>query len=265
MTRLICPHCNKTGLSVLQKIQLTNRWSVACTSCGKGIVVSKASWAAYVPVMLLLSFSGYFSSYLIKLAIWTTAAVALVLLFVYWVPLEPREHIDEKPKLQKGKVFWIFSVLAIALAPFQVNFFPSHEVIILGLTIAAIVTVPLTRDFWRQDPKADERVIAHGAGYALGVIFHFFVFGIAFPAYPASALGEEQQLVAKVIRKKHTNRILRCNNSFELSDLGSVCVGSDIWKQIKRDDTVHVIAARSWFGDYIKGVSLTESVASHGI
>jgi hypothetical protein len=28
---------------------------------------------------------------------------------------------------------------------------------------------------------------------------------------------------------------------------------------------VHVIAARSWFGDYIKGVSLTESVASHGI
>ena len=181
-----------------------------------------------------------------------------ILLFVYWAPLESREQIDEKPKLQKGKVLWIFAVLAIAVASFSINFFRSHEVVILGLVIAVIITVPLTRDIWRQDPKADERLITHGAVYVFGVTFHFFVFGIAFPAYPASALGEEQRFVAKVIRKKHTNKILKCNNSLEISDLGSICVSSDVWKEIKRGDTVHVIVARSWLGDYVKNISLSD-------
>lgn len=256
MNKLTCPHCGKTGLSLIQKIKLTPRSPIACACCGKGFVISERVWIPYICGLLLISVSGYIASYGAKLAIWMAAASIFVLLQFYWVPLEARELDAERPKLQKGKALWLIISLAASLAYWHINFFPSHETTILASLLALIVTFPFVRLMWHQDSKADEKLIWYGTVYAFFVAVNYMAFAVTLPAYPVLVLGNEQRFDAQVSSKSNSNKILRCAHSLKLSGLGSVCVTSAVWQQTRVGDSVSVVANRSWFGDFVKEVSL---------
>lgn len=243
-------------------MQLSTRLPVTCRACGKGLVVSESVWVAYFPAVLLISISGVFHSYAIKFSLWGLAAIAVALLMKYWVPLKAQELVITQPTVQKGKAIWFFAVLLAAIASWNINFFPSYELTVLAVLLAAIVTFPFSRLLWLQDNKAEERLIWHGICFVFVVATHYMVFAVALPAYPASVLGDEQKYVAEVSSKSHSNKILRCTNSLDLREIGTVCVAAKVWEVVRTGDSVNVVATHLWLGNYIKEVNLPGNTSS---
>lgn len=235
-------------------MQLSTQLPVTCRACGKGLVVSKSVWVTYFPAVLLISVSGLFHSYAIKFFLWGLAAITVALLMKYWLPLKAQELVATPPTVQKGKAIWLFAVLLAAIASWNINFFPSYELTVLAVLLAAIVTYPFSRLLWLQDHKAAERLIWHAVFFIFFVVMHYMVFAVVLPAYPASVLGDEKKYVAEVSRKSHSNKIIRCSNSLDLREIGTVCVGAKVWEEVRTGDSVNVVATHFWLGNYIKEV-----------
>lgn len=244
-------------------MQLSTRLPVTCRACGKGLVVSESVWVAYFPAVLLTSISGLFHSYAVKFSLWGLAAIAVALLMKYWVPLKAQDLVVTHPTLQKGKAIWFFAVLLAAIASWNINFFPSYELTVLAGLLAAIVTFPFSRLLWRQDHKAEERLIWHGVCFVFVVAMHYMAFAVALPAYPASVLGDEQKYVAEISSKSHSNKILRCSHFLDLREIGTVCVAANVWEEARTGDSVNVVAMHLWLGNYIKEVYLSGNSSSH--
>jgi hypothetical protein len=214
-------------------------------------------------MFLLISVSGYLASYVAKLIIWVAAAAIFILLQIYWVTLEAKELIAEKPKLQKGKILWLIFIAAASFASWRINFFPSHEMTISALLLAMIASFPFTYLMWQKDTKADEKFLWYGVVYMCFVAIHYTAFAVTLPAYPTFVLGDEQTFGAEVSSKSRSNKVIRCNYSLQLDRLGSVCVSSAVWEQIQVGDSVSVVAARSWSGNFVRDVSLLQPASLH--
>ena len=256
MNQLNCPHCGQSAISLLQKVLLPTRLSVTCRACGKGVVLSESAGLAYFPAVLLISISGLFNSYVIKISLWGLATIVVALLMKYWVPLKTQEHVIAQPLPHKGITIWIFAVLFASIASWSINFFPSYELNVLAVLLAAIATFPISRLLWLKDQKSEERMIWHGVCFFFVVATHYMAFAVVLPAYPVSALGKEQQFMAEVTSKSHSNKILSCSNSLDLREIGNVCVAARTWEGVRIGDSVNVVATQLWLGNYIKEVYL---------
>lgn len=254
MNRLICPHCSQPAVSLFQKMKLCTRLPVTCRACGKGLAVTELGWMAYFPAVLLISISGLFHSYAIKFFLWGLAAISIALLMKYWLPLKAQEFVSIPPMVQKGKAIWLFAILLAAIASWNINFFPSSELTVLAMLLAVIATYPFSRLLWLQGLKSGESLIWQGVFFIFFVTINYLAFAVALPAYPTSVFGDEKKYVAEVSSKGRSNKILRCSNSLDLREIGTVCVGAKVWEEVGTGDSVEVVATHLWLGNYIKEV-----------
>lgn len=263
MNKLVCPHCGKKGIDLLQKMQLASQSVVPCQSCGNGIGVSNSIVLACLPPLVLINLSGYVESYIAKSFFWLLAAVVFVSIYFFLLPLQPRVLDSGKTLLQKSTLLWFYGVLLVAGASVSINFFPSHELTVFSAVIALVVTFPLVRKLWQRDPDAEQKMLVFAAGYAFIAVCHLLALSIALPALPVAMLGEEQTFRAKVLYKRSTHKVFSCRKSVELSAVGlfqkgNVCVSESNWQTLSTDDGVAVVVAHSWFGDFVRHVFVDE-------
>ena len=91
MEKLICPHCGKPGISVMQKVCLGPAWAATCKACGKKVGVPyKALVLAAIPAFAAIIVSPLIHPFAFKVALWTYAFVLTVALHASGAPLVPK-------------------------------------------------------------------------------------------------------------------------------------------------------------------------------
>jgi predicted RNA-binding Zn-ribbon protein involved in translation (DUF1610 family) len=91
MEKLICPHCGKPGISVMQKVCLGPAWAATCKACGKKVGVPyKAMAMVALPAFAAILVSPFVHPFAFKVALWIYASVLAVALHTSRAPLVPR-------------------------------------------------------------------------------------------------------------------------------------------------------------------------------
>lgn len=259
MHTLSCPYCGKRAISLIHKMMLTHKQPVACDSCGKGVGVSSSVTGAYMPPLVLVTLSGYVENYVIKFLIWGLAIVVFAITYLYRLPLEPKDLSAPGTKIPGWITAWLMFVFLGFIATWNVNFFPSRAVSLIGLPLSVILSFPIVQHYWKQDHDPGQKLLAYGFGYALLATIHFQFIAIAIPAAPAALFGQERVVQASIHSKHTSYKVLRCNWSLQLNGIGvflkkEVCVTETEWLKAKKGDPVSVVAIHSWFGDFVTNV-----------
>jgi len=91
MSKLICPHCERHGITLLRKLFLGPAVPATCKECGRKIGVPYVySLLAFIPGVVAIFGLGFVDPFAIKAAILVGGVVVVSLLQVYWVPLARR-------------------------------------------------------------------------------------------------------------------------------------------------------------------------------
>lgn len=92
MPKLICPYCNRIGLSSLKKLSLGPAMSINCKKCGKkiGVDFGKAMLSG-LPLIIFISLSSILThndhlntNYYLGLSFFF---VITIILYIEWVPI----------------------------------------------------------------------------------------------------------------------------------------------------------------------------------
>jgi hypothetical protein len=91
MNELICPHCGKPGISFMRKMCLGPAVPATCKACGKKVGVPYiAATLAIVPFIVAIIASYLVESFMVKAGLLIAGAIAMSIIHMRWVPLEPR-------------------------------------------------------------------------------------------------------------------------------------------------------------------------------
>lgn len=90
MSKLTCPHCGKTGISVLRKMFLGPAAPATCKACGKKVGVPYTAMLALIPGVAGILGSTFVEPFALKAALWVGGSVVTIIWYTRWVPLEPR-------------------------------------------------------------------------------------------------------------------------------------------------------------------------------
>ncbi len=90
MNKLNCPHCGKQGISTLRKMFLGPAVPATCKACGKKVGVPYSAMLAAIPFLTAILTSAFVEPVAIKVAFWIVGFMVMSIIYVRWVPLEPR-------------------------------------------------------------------------------------------------------------------------------------------------------------------------------
>ena len=90
MSKLRCPHCGKPGITVMRKMSLGPAVPATCKSCGKKVGVPYIAMLAVIPFFAAIFGSALVEPFSLKAAICVGGVVAMTIIHMRWVPLEPR-------------------------------------------------------------------------------------------------------------------------------------------------------------------------------
>ena len=90
MSKLNCPHCGKPGISVMRKMYLGPAVPATCKACGKKVGVPYMAMLATLPLLVPIFGSSLVEPFALKAALWIGAFVVTAVIYVRWVPLQPR-------------------------------------------------------------------------------------------------------------------------------------------------------------------------------
>jgi hypothetical protein len=90
MRKLNCPHCGELGVSTLRKMLLGPGVPTECKVCGKKIGVPWISMIAVIPVLLAIFAAPLIEPRAYRIAMWAGVFAVMGIIWLYWVPLEPR-------------------------------------------------------------------------------------------------------------------------------------------------------------------------------
>ena len=100
MPKLSCPYCNKTGLSLLRKFNISPSSSIKCKNCGRYIGIPSGKFIIASSIMsIFIALSIIFSS----IYIFLIGCIISLILHLEWVPIvktaPPSPHPLRKSKL----------------------------------------------------------------------------------------------------------------------------------------------------------------------
>lgn len=90
MSKLNCPHCGSPATSILRKMYLGPAVPATCKACGKKVGVPWAAMLAFIPFFAAILASAYTEQFAFKAALWVGGFIAMSIIHLRWVPLEPR-------------------------------------------------------------------------------------------------------------------------------------------------------------------------------
>jgi hypothetical protein len=90
MNNLTCPHCGQPGISVMGKIIMVSTNSIKCKACGKQVGIPLLFIVELIPLVSALIALTLVGSFRLKAVLLVGGAIALFIILIRWVPLEPR-------------------------------------------------------------------------------------------------------------------------------------------------------------------------------
>jgi hypothetical protein len=90
MSDLECPHCGKPGISVFRKLCLGPAMPATCKVCGKKVGVPYSSMLVVAPFIVAIVATAAVEPLALKAALWIVGFVVMAVIYMRWVPLEPR-------------------------------------------------------------------------------------------------------------------------------------------------------------------------------
>lgn len=90
MNKLICPHCQKLGISFLRKMCLGPAVPATCKECGKKVGVPISSMYAAIPFFIAIIGLNFVDSLAFKVILMIVGFIVMSILHMRYVPLERR-------------------------------------------------------------------------------------------------------------------------------------------------------------------------------
>lgn len=253
-----CPSCGQKTMTLYQKLTLSRYSTQACRSCGKSLGVEKTGTGWFIFGWIPLSLSGLFSLPL-KIVLGCIGIALIMYPHVYLIPLvEKSEEITKQPP--KWLLPWLSIMLIGMFSSEWVNFLPSNETRTVVIFVSVILAIPIIRVVWQRTPKADEKILAFVVGMILVVSIHYFALSSIPPALLTFAAGEQRVVDAKIVRKRHSNKLTRCSNKVEVliadeDQTHEICISEETWKHIKDDDRILVTSLNTGYGRLVTAIA----------
>lgn len=244
-------------MSIWQKLTLSLYSSRLCGNCGTSLGIEQTGTGWFFVGWIPFSISGLFP--LPLKVVFGCIGIALILFpHIYLIPLIKKSEVP-RPKIARWLFPW-FVVIAIGMfASDWVNLLPSNGTKIAALVISVILAIPIIHVIWQRIPKADEKILAFVAGAVFLVCMHYFALSNLPPAALTIVAGQEELVDAKVIYKRHSNKLSRCSNKVDILIVGDdqkheICISEDGWKRIKIGDQVLLTTLNTDYGRLITAV-----------
>jgi len=90
MTKLLCPHCGKQGISFLRKLFLGPAVSTKCKVCGNKVGVPYLAVLAIIPFLGSIVAAQFTETFMLKVVLWIAGFVVMSIIHMRWVHLKPR-------------------------------------------------------------------------------------------------------------------------------------------------------------------------------
>jgi hypothetical protein len=90
MNKLTCPHCEQPGIFVMGKIIMVSTISVKCKACGMQVGIPFGPFMTLLFSVSALIALTLVDSFRLKAVLLVGGAIALFIILIRWVPLEPR-------------------------------------------------------------------------------------------------------------------------------------------------------------------------------
>ena len=90
MSNQDCPHCGKSGISVMRKMFLGPALTATCKACGKTVGVSYMAMLAIIPFLAGMYGTALVEPFPLKVVLGVGGFVVMAIIHILWVPLEPK-------------------------------------------------------------------------------------------------------------------------------------------------------------------------------
>ncbi len=219
--------------------------------------VEKAATGWFIWGCLPFSLSGLFPFP----AKFLLGCVGVALIFtphLFLIPLVQKTS-ETKGKPPRTMLLWLCVVFVGAFASDWVNFLPSTQMKIGASLVSLLLTFLIIGIVWKQVPKADEKILAFGAGFLLVFAMHYFALSTVPPALVSLSWGEPSITSATALRKRHSSKLTRCANKVDISfvddnEKHEICLSEESWKQIANGSAVAVKIQETAYGRLVTEV-----------
>ncbi|UCV20035.1 hypothetical protein [Ferribacterium limneticum] len=244
-------------MNLWKKLGLSTYSTTPCRACGTSLGVEKAGTGWFIWGWLPFSLSGLFP-FPAKIILGCLGIGLIFAPHLFFIPLvQKTSEIKRTPP--RGMMLWLSIVFLSMFASDWINLLPSTQTKIIALLVSVVLTFPVIKTVWDRIPKADEKILAFGAGYLLILGMHYFALSTVPPALVSRIWGEQSIANATVDRKRHSNKLTRCANKVDIiftddDAKHEICLSEESWKQITKGSTVTVKIQESSYGRLVTAV-----------